>query len=274
MFPLRRLVGELVPARTVVGWWLLCIMEIATTWLSGPSLPLCQRLEASWAAMFLCLFAALATLPLEVSLGRPRWRWVGAGVLSGVLLLLNLRAFQRGFPLVPLAFIGAVGVATAGSCLRHRTCVLALRLSAPCVALALAHAGRVYYPDRYLHQHLSLSLVGFWVLALWYGSICEVLVGNGRRVVAGLAAGAFLLAGVTFPFLGRGRMSLDAAVLVARELPTPRATVVLLGPLADGDGDGYSSLLVGADCDDTDPRVNPVGPGGAGQRPQRQLHRR
>jgi hypothetical protein len=91
---------------------------------------------------------------------------------------------------------------------------------------------------------------------LWYGPLAGVRRRIPRRgAIAATAAAIALLVSVVGL---RAQPSPHGLELVVDETTGARVLLSIARALSDGDGDGYSALLGGTDCDDSDPKVNPA----------------
>ena len=248
------------PIATTYAWLLLLAIEMALFAVFGPSAGASDWAYVVWAGPALTAVCALCTLPLEWTLGKRQRIWIGGGALATITLALNHQAFCRGYYHVPLGAAGALMIVTAWAAYGMDATRRLYLWLAPLLPIVLSYANRVMYPQRYLEQHMTLSLLSFWTLALWATRLLEPeSEGPGKALpVRWAGAGGLLLALLSFTLFGTGRAPLDAAVVLTRELPTPAAVASLLAPLADRDRDGFGSLLVGSDCDDRNPAVNPA----------------
>lgn len=120
------------------------------------------------------------------------------------------------------------------------------------LALSFCLADRALYPGLYGYLHVLLAAAALALAALGIWALIPRV--PGRYATAG-AAGAVLLA--SLPFLTafpvpRG----DRAIFLEDSLLASRAALVLWHAV-DLDGDGYSPLIGGGDCDDLNARLNP-----------------
>jgi hypothetical protein len=206
------------------------------------------------------LVARLGAGPIAASLVR------AAGSLLATLPLLR-HLFDGGFAAtlpgarwghlwVPmLGWLIVAGALWAGArLLSPRACAVALWLSA--IALHLIH--RRLYPKGYGDLHLLLT-VGAAVAA----GLAVRLGANGpaaaprTRAVTAIAITAAILASFALT-LRYGLASRDERRAIVEHFTATRQMVRLAREAFDRDGDGYSAVLGGPDCDDGNPRVHPL----------------
>gem|GEM_PF-2349562 len=125
------------------------------------------------------------------------------------------------------------------------------------VGAATIDAG--FLPAQYEGFHRALGAVAFGSIAGFCVLGLEVLEGSRARVRAwaGLLATASLLGLV--PLVGADAASLGLqARAVVGDRTVHRRLLLAARSLADRDGDGFSSILAGGDCDDADPKAYPL----------------
>lgn len=247
----------MAPTVLPLAWLSLWLLEISGLLWDGPRLGQVGGLDIAWASLFLAGVPGLLSLPADYLIRRPTGRWMGTAALTIAVLWLNGEAFSRGFWHVPMGAAGFLVFVTWLSNRRWKWARLGFGLLGLPIAAAMAAGNRFTYPDRYLFQHITLTLLTVWLLTFWWNTLLSTRR-IGLRAALGIGSTVILLAGVTsFLAFGLGRIDLGAASVVTRDLPTPRSAHALLMSWNDRDGDGFGTLLVRSDCDDTNPEVNP-----------------
>jgi hypothetical protein len=252
-----------------LAWAGIAAVELACAAAVEAPGDLWTGVQALWGASFAIGLAALVTWPVELALCRKAGRLVLGVALAAVAFALNVEAYVRGFQLVALGPAAAMLLAPILAGSGRGWVRKAFLILAPAAALAAVWGDVTQYPGRYPNQHATLSLFALWSAACW---ITTMTGGRGTRqdqasldhraalrlslrtALIAVALGAGVAA---FWLFGRGRVALEAAEWLWTRPPTIAAVLRLAAPLADGDGDGFSNLLIRTDCDDHDPSVNP-----------------
>ena len=244
--------------------------------------PLLQVVLALMAALGLVVGLVLAFQEwLVARLSLESWRAALVRALGSVLPLyltcatLFDGAYASSLPGASLAhlWIPALGYAVlvgllvlAGRVATNRRARMLLALALLILVAACEWGNRTLFGSGYPRVHTFLvltSCVGLTLvtLLLWPRR------GAGKRspaarlgIAAALAAMVVVGCAVTF---ASGLSSRDDRMTVATRGNHTRHLTRLVRQLGDRDGDGYSRLLGGGDCDDSDPSVNP----GAGDTP-------
>lgn len=150
--------------------------------------------------------------------------------------------------------------------IRRRRAIAALLLLA---AIACEYVNRTFlrseYPD--IHTLLIVCSCAAAGLALWLGftrpwrydqAERQAPVAQGRALaLAALISAVMAVAANAVACAQLGLRDPDGRFVVATRGMHTRLLARVVRGLLDGDGDGHSAALGGADCDDADPRVNP-----------------
>ena len=219
------------------------LTELAADRLAAPRLPG-------------ALLRALPTLPLFVWLGGTLFQGATAAALPGASL---------GHIWVPA--LGVLGVAAAialgGRLLEPPTAARRLLVALPLLLLAAALevADRRLYPSLYPDLH-ALLLPGVCIVAAagLRAAVGPRGPGAGRPRAAGVllwsASVAAVVLGAGLSLLG-GLSDADSRWALATRGSHGRHLVRVVRDLFDRDGDGFSPVLGGGDCDDGAAAVNP-----------------
>ena len=131
---------------------------------------------------------------------------------------------------------------------------LALPLSIAVLAVGTLVADRYFYPGLYEYLHVLLALAA----VLLFGFAFLMLMPRGLPGPISLAIPLIVL-GMSVPVLVSFPVSeSERNVLLKDSIFTSRG-ISAIWYLADLDGDGFSPVLGGGDCDDLDASVNPLG---------------
>ncbi len=235
--------------------------------LQAPTVPPADALAVALAATGLCGLSGAVAALVVLGVARSTSRLAGAGLGSAVgglvavapLVALNLPLARRlGAPGWAALVVAVVQVAVTGALLErlHRAGRGAW-LAGPglTVAVALTWLNGTLLTGLYRPQHASLALATFASLALAAHGLATRsrpvhLVGRGALGATLLALAATLVAWPVAP-------GANARLVLGRDTLATTHAVDLAGRLSDRDGDGYPSLLGGADCGPDDPTVHP-----------------
>jgi arylsulfatase A-like enzyme len=218
-------------------------------------------LAGAAAAALFAGFAAVASLALVGAVER---KATGA-LLLGVLLVVAL----PGFALAALPIYRVTRrLAVAVPRLAGAPAAAVLAIGAACAAVAI---GGLFVVTRLDWRALNLGwlllaaafsvIAGAWLIA-WYGPLAAA---RERIPARGVAVGA--VTGVAFVIAAaavRGDPHPGTLAALTQHSSGARVLIAAARRAADGDGDGYSALLGGPDCDDSRASVHPDAPEVAG----------
>jgi choline-sulfatase len=182
------------------------------------------------------------------AMANPRLAALSTGIVAGVGLVLCLVGFFPLFHLLrrPAGWIPAVGSASL-------TVALVLILGAALAAVVVLRG--LDWRAVPLGALAAPAVLGISLVLLGW----QVGRRGGRwRGLSALGLAVAVAAGLGFssPYAG----SAEATVGAAQERGVLLPTLLSLGRrMGDGDGDGFSSLFNGGDCNDADPAVHPGG---------------
>ncbi len=183
---------------------------------------------------------------------------VTANVTLSFVVVVLLGSLVVGAPLV-IIVASAIGPRLRGLHRRLPRWTLGYRGLVP-AALAtslLVVAARPLFPETFLPT-LSGAIVGY---ALSSAGVLRISVARalggagGRRGL--LVLGALLLVALPAPFV-LGRIPVAARLVVLYRSPLSGTILTAVRAMVDRDHDGYSPILLGGDCNDHDPQINPA----------------
>ena len=182
---------------------------------------------------------------------------VTANVTLSFVVVVVLGSLVLGAPLV---ILGASILGPWLTRLRRRLPRWALGyrglLPAALATSLLVIAAKPLFPDTFLPT-LSGAIVGYSLAGagVLHISVARALGGkHGRRGL--LFLGALLLVTLPAPFV-LGRIPVPARLVVLYRSPLSGTILTAVRALVDRDHDGYSPILLGGDCNDHDPFINP-----------------
>jgi hypothetical protein len=203
----------------------------------GIRVPVILTASASIAALLAGRLGAFARMggpyhreALQVVLGCA----VAAGLLSCALIIV-----ARRYTAAPVPSRGSLAARASFS------------VAVAALAVAAFHSDRTLYVGLYplAHDALKAAALGLGTLAVVY-----LAVPWPRQPTRALAFGITSLSAAVVPIVA---MSAPHAVVELSAAPYAHRLLQLASRALDFDGDGYTSLLGGGDCDEFDARVHP-----------------
>jgi arylsulfatase A-like enzyme len=237
------------PGAVVVGGVLLLGLGLA----AGAALLAVETIvrRASLGAVAAAMVRAAAALPALAFVSRDLFEGARAATLPGAAWG-TLWVPALGWAAVSVLLLAGARLVRSG-----RRARAAVSLALVSVAVLAEFANRSLYRSEYPDVHAFLVALSLVSLALAARVAAGPAAPGGTGVVVARAVAAAVVLGALHPTIAYGLESPESRWAVATRGTHTRELVRIVRAQFDRDGDGYSRVLGGGDCDDDDPNIHP-----------------